>query len=1072
MQLKLFTKTFSRNITQNKIKLPFLICLLCIFAATPIATVAQNVKITGSVTGVDNEPIIGATIVMTENSAVGALTDVDGKFSFALPAGAKSITVSYLGYIDKVINVENRTNVRITLEEETTTMDEIQVIAYGTQSKLSVTGSMSNVGTADLLKVNNASVSNALAGNMTGVSSVQAIGQPGYEDATLYIRGSSTLSDDGSDSPLVLVDGVERSFSQLDPNEIADITVLKDAASTAVFGVRGANGVILVTTRQGEKGKPVISVSSNLSIQTPTRLNETCDSYTTAMLYNEQLDNDNDASSARFSEYALEMFRTGADPINYPDTDWREMIFKDAYLQTQHNVNISGGNDKVRYFTSIGYLYQDGLIKQFDTLDYDNTFSYNRFNYRANLDVSVTETTTMKINIGGVTGKTHEPIGHSDGLWRQINWSAPYSGAGLSTDGVSIQSNSEYYPVPLKTGLSAFYGLGFYEKRSNTLNMDLSVDQNLDAITKGLKFSIKGSYNTTYSTTVTRSGSEETLTAYYEGTEVDGQSLPTTMDEASSFNNTIIFKPTGTTSPLSYSEAYTKTRNWYAEAAFNYSRTFDMDHRVTGLVLYNQNRIYYPTASSGSNMDYQEIPRSYLGLVGRASYSYKNKYLFDASVGYNGSENFAAGSTRYGLFPSGSVGWIITEEKFMKPLKFISFLKVRASYGLVGNDKMGTSRFLYMPSVWEVNNSGYNFGVDVSTKDKAASEGDAGNPVITWETAAKQNYGIDVKFFDSRLSASVDVFYEHRSNILIDLQTTPSILGTSFPSVNLGELENKGYELDLKWMDKFKGGSYYFGTTLSYAKNKILEMDEPTPVNDFNAQTGRSTGLSCGYEFDRFYTEADFDANGDLIDELAQPTFFTGMIKPGDCKYVDLDEDGDIDANDQTYLGYSTSRPEYTLGVNYGLNWKGWSLSMQWLGVTNVSRELGTLYRNPFSPNNQRALFVYQAEDRWTPETAETATLPRFTVANKALNTVDSSLWVWDASYLRLKNVQIGYNFENGALLSRLGLSKIFVYASGYNLLTFDGIEFLDPEASTSGTWSSNEYPVNKTYTFGVNLTF
>lgn len=296
------------------------------------------------------------------------------------------------------------------------------------------------------------------------------------EDANLYIRGSSTLSQDGSDTPLVLVDGIERPFSQIDPNEVADITVLKDASATAVFGVRGANGVILVTTRRGEKGKAKISVSSNVSIQMPTRLLENCDSYHTALLYNEKLDNDR-SSAARFSDYALEAYRTGSDPVIYPNTNWRKLIFKNTYIQTQHNVTISGGTDRVRYFTSLGYLYQDGMLKQFNTLDYDNQYSYNRFNYRANLDIDVTKTTLFKINIGGRLGITHEPRGHSDGLWRQVNWSQPYSGPGLSEDGYPISVGTSYIPVPLKNGFDSFYGLGYNKKSKNDLNMDISIEQ-------------------------------------------------------------------------------------------------------------------------------------------------------------------------------------------------------------------------------------------------------------------------------------------------------------------------------------------------------------------------------------------------------------------------------------------------------------------------------------------------------------------------------------------------------------------------------------------------------------------
>ncbi len=1039
----------------------------------PAESFAQaSANIRGVVVSQANEPIIGATVIADGLSGVGTVTDQGGAFMISVPKSVETFTISYLGYKSQQVSVVSKSNIKVELIEETTALDEVQVIAYGTQSKVSVTGSMSNVSTDELVKVANASVTNALAGQMTGVSSVQSVGQPGNEDATIYIRGSSTLSQDGSDSPLILVDGVERSFSSLDPNEIADVTVLKDASSTAVFGVRGANGVILVTTRRGTEGKVNISFSSNVSIQTPAVLTDACDSYTTALLYNEQLANDNDTTKDRFSDFELEMYRTGRDPIMYPDTNWRDLIFKDAYAQTQHNVNISGGSERVRYFTSLSYLYQDGLIKQFDTLDYDNSFSYNRYNYRANLDIDITKTTSMKFNMGGVLGRTHEPNGHSDGLWRQVNWATPMSGPGLNADGAIVKLDGKNYPIPFKTGLEAFYGLGYTEKANNTLNIDLSVEQDLGSLVKGLKAHIKGAYNTSYTAGTKRASNKEFVYAVYESVITGEQTLPSTMEEYEAFDKDIVYMPGGANGKLGYQEWYGRTRNWYMEVALNYTRTFDNDHRVTGLLLYNQNRTYYPTAASGAAMENQYIPRSYLGLVGRATYSFRNKYLADVNVGYNGSENFAPGNTRFGLFPSGSLGWIISEENFLKDQNVISFLKVRASYGIVGNDKMGANRFLYMPSTWSVNSGGYNFGVDVSSKEYAAYEGELGNPVITWETAAKQNYGIDLKLLDSRLSLAADYFYEHRSGILIALNTPPDIIAATLPNMNLGETENRGYEVDLKWRDKFKNGSYYIGANVSFARNKILYMDEIEKVNDFNMQTGQSTGKTYGYTFERFYNEDDFDGKGNLVEGLPKPTFFGGTPMPGDCKYVDLDKDGDIDADDCSYMGYSTRRPEYTVGLNYGATWKGWNFSMQWLGATNVTRNLQTEYRIPFSGGGNRALFTYHAQDRWTDKSQETATLPRFTLTNRALNYgVNSSLWLKDASYIRLKNVMLGYTFRNVPFFDKMGLKNVNIYMSGYNVLTFDHIGFIDPESSPSGG-KSNQYPINKMYTFGVKLNF
>lgn len=1034
-------------------------------SGTPVVQSQQTKTVEGAVKDDKGEPVVGASVII-KGTTQGTATDVNGKFKLDVPDGSV-LVVSSLGYAEAEVNVNHRTFVEVTLATDSEMLESVQVIAYGTQSLISVTGSMSSVKTDDLVRIPNASVTNALAGAMPGVSAVQSIGQPGMEDASLYIRGSSTLGT-GDDTPLVLVDGVERSFSQLDPNEIADITILKDASSTAVFGVRGANGVILVTTRRGNEGKAQISISSNVSVQMPMVLIENADSYTTALLYNEKLDSDN-SSKARFSDYALQAFKTGSDPMIFPNTDWRELMFRDAYMQTQHNINISGGTDRVRYFTSLSYLFQDGLLKKFETLDYDNRYFYNRFNYRANLDIDLTKTTLAKINIGGVVGKRHQPRGHNDGLWRQINWSAPYSAPGMLTeDGHPMAVGSGYLPVASKTGWSAFYGLGFQEVTKNDLNIDLQIEQQLDFITKGLKAHVKGSYNTTFTQTVNRNSNVQTYNIYYEGSKTQpGMDL-----SDPDFNKNVIYEITGNDQQLQYGENFGRTRNWYIEAALNYKRTFGGVHRVSGLLLYNQNRVYYPRTSAGAAMDYQYIPRSYAGLVARATYGYDNRYLFDINVGYNGSENFAPGKTRFGVFPSGSIGWVISEENFMKNQSVISFLKLRASYGLVGNDKISTDRFLYLPGVWTVDGGGYNFGTDITVKDPAATEGQMGNPGVTWEKSAKQNYGIDLKMFDNKLSISADYFREHRYDILISRNTAPGILAMQLPKLNMGEVANHGYELSIKWNHTMGKVTYWINGNVSFARNEVLYMDEVEHKNDFNYQTGRSTNLTYGYEFLRFYREEDFadPTTGQLNPGVPVPTF--GSPRPGDCMYADKDGDGDIDTDDQTYLGYSTKVPEYTYGLTLGLKWKGLEFSMLWTAATHVSRLLSNEYRIPFSPNGTRALFQYHADNRWTPETAETATLPRFTDTNKGLNyTPNSSLWVRDASYLRLKNLQLSYTFRNNRWLRAVGLKNMSIYLSGYNLLTFDHIKFIDPEAPANGG-NTNQYPIARIYTAGLKLNF
>lgn len=1027
--------------------------------------------IKGSVIDNSNEPIAGATLLISSDNRYGSVTNTNGEFSFQVPRSAKKMSVSYLGYTSQDVILNGRTVFHIILEQSAEGLDEIQVIAYGTKSKTSITGSVASVQSETLLKNPSASVTNSLMGNMPGIIAVQSVGQPGLDEAELYVRGSSALTDDHDSSPLVLVDGIERSFSQIDPNEIADVTILKDAASTAVFGVRGANGVILVTTKRGEIGKATINISSNISLQAPTRVLEVADSYTQALMWNERKANDGVTSEGSyFSQYALDMYQSGENQIMYPDTDWVDFMFADSYIQTQHNINISGGDEKVRYFTSMGYMFQDGIMNDFDDyLGYDSNFSFNRFNYRANLDIDVTKTTLFKINLGGVVGITKSP--NADKFWRQVYWSPSISPT-INEDNRAIMLNGgPYLPdsYAMNTVLSKYWGTGNITDSSNTLNFDLQIEQKLDFITEGLKFHVKGSYNSQYDFNVTRSGNLYTVMPYYQG-YLDN---PTLTDwAADDYNTDIVYQTSGSDTALSYSESTSKSRDWYLEGAVNYSRTFNHKHSVSGLVLYNQSREYYPTIN-GSEMDYQYIPRSYLGLVGRVSYGYDNKYLVDLNVGYNGSENFASGATRYGLFPSVSVGWVASQEDFIKQIDVISFLKFRVSYGIVGNDKMGTSRFLYMEDQWSIDQTGYNFGLSTTSKEYAAWEDALGNPDISWETAAKQNYGIDLKLFSDKLSVTADYFYEYRTNILITRNTVSGIIGMTLPKLNDGEIENRGFEVELNWRDRTTSGFYYYVTaSISRAKNKILYKDEATPVNAFNAETGNSTNLTYGYQFERFYDYSDFYDDGTLKTDIAGENSLLANPQPGDSKYVDLDNNGVLDSNDMTWLGYSTKIPEYTFGLNYGFVYNGFDLSMQWTGVTNVSRNMENDYRYPGAYVGTRAIFQYQVDSRWTPETADTATTPRLSDDHKDYNYLDSSLWVRDASYLRLKNMQLGYTFTEYNWMTNIGLQALNVHFAGYNLITFDSLGFTDPEAPVLGNESANRYPVSKMYTIGIKLTF
>ena len=1030
-----------------------------------------------------SEPLVGAT-VKVKGSTIGTITDIDGNFALDIPDNISPIVfeVSYMGYASKEAAPAKTTGFTIRLAEDSQTLEEVQIIAYGKQSKMSVTAAISSIDTKELLKSPSGSVANALSGAVTGLSSIQPSGQPGAENPSIYIRGTGSLSDELS-KPLILVDGVERSFFQMDSHEIESITVLKDAASTAVFGVRGANGVVLVTTRRGVSGKPVISLNSSFGLTQALRNLKGVDSYTYATLYNEAQLSDNPSlteSQLGFSPFVIDMFRTNEDPIMFPNVDWNDYLFKNLAWQTQHNLTLSGGGERFRYFVSLGYLLQDGMLKQLGE-SYDPNYQYKRFNYRSNVDIDITKSTLLKVNIGGHVGPKREP--RTDELWRKVLWSTPFSSPGI-VDGKLISNiySNRYISIGERScPLDYYYNYGYNVDTDNVLNLDLALEQKLDFITPGLSMNIKGAYNTNYNVKASRtpSGADSMCTPIYLGSiETPGMDF---WDPR--FDRTIVYQTDGVSGlheQMSYGEEVGRGRNWYGEFSLNYSRSFG-DHDVSALFLYNQSKKYYPETKIDGKVFYMDIPTAYVGYVGRMTYAYKKRYMVDLNAGYNGSENFAP-DKRFGFFPAVSAGWILSEEKFMKKQKVIDFLKLRASYGIVGNDKMENARFLYMAGAW----SGYNtvakgqgswqFGKDGGTGLLPdAKENTMGNPDVTWEKVAKQNYGIDLKMFDSRLSLTADVFFEKRKDILSTRNTLPAITDINLPKINLGKVNNHGYELSLGWNDRAGKVDYWLKANVSYAKNKIIYMDEVVPNEPYMAETGRSTGLTYGYIFDRFLQKDDFDADGNLKkDENGRqilPQMALGTPRPGDALFKDLNGDGVINGDDKTRFGYA-ERPDYVFGFLGGLKWKNFEFSMQWTAAMNASRILDGEYRNAFGSTNSRMLLKFLADGRWTEENPNSR-FPRLTFMNKSHYLQTSDLWLMNGSYLRLKTAEISYTLPQKDFLKKVGIESVRFYCNGYNLLTlFSDLNDIDidPEGVTDG--GNNNYPNIRIYNFGVNISF
>lgn len=1024
-------------------------------------TFAQNLlKVQGLVTDEQNEPLIGVT-VQIQNKSKGTVTDADG--NYVLPGVPKGSTLvfTYVGYKPQQVKVMSSTH-NIIMLADNKQLDELVVIGYGQQRKVTLTGSVSNVDGKELLKSPAASLGNALSGKLPGMQSVQYSGVPGGDDPVIRIRGVGTFN---SAEPLVLVDGVERGFSQIDPNEVQDISILKDASATAVFGVRGANGVILVTTRHGQVGKPRITLTASAGLQQISKFLEPASSYEYATAYNHAQTVEGVAEDGlKFSQEAIRHWKDMDMPTVYPSTNWFKYLMNDHAWQEQYNVNVTGGTERVRYFVSVGMLDQNGLFKTFNQ-GKDANFKYRRYNFRTNLDIDFSKWNTLSIGIGGRIGRRNS-IGNGEyngqsglfGVEGLLNNGTPMSGYGLDSQGRRIVSDPDLVGAVGSDGLGLIYQHGYTIQRENVVNLDLQYKLKLDFITKGLDFRIKGSYNSDYTQQKARTTGDGIK---YKATIAEGEY------EADG-SPKIVYVRQGDTWPLGYSEAKWGGRNWYAESSLNYARKFG-DHNVTALLLYNESKNYYPGGI------YNSIPRGYVGMVARATYDYQTKYLLDLNMGYNGSENFAKGK-RFGFFPSASVGWIASSEKFWKPIsKIVTYLKIRGSIGKVGNDQ-GVGRFLYLPGTWQFynNNGGAwwtndrtgNFGTANGTFMPGARESSNGNPDVTWETAVKQNYGFDARFLNDRLSLGVDLYWEDRKNILVSNETTVAGISALKPnSINYGRVKNHGYEITLRWADKIGQVDYSISPAVAYSRNKVVEMAEVKKEFNHMYHRGHPVGQPFGYEFFEFYvpgkTEEHYKAQygTDMPDQQI-------TLRPGDCVFVDLTGDGKVDANDVHAIGYSDI-PEYTGSVNATLNWKGLDFSMTWVGAAHVNRQLSSFYTPAFGTGNQSMLNKWVYDNSWTEDNPN-AILPRISLEKSARehNGALSAPWMVDASYIRLKNLEIGYSFH----IPGLKINSIRVYANGYNLLTFTSFKANDPEAQAG--YGSTRYPMTRVYNFGMNINF
>lgn len=1006
---------------------------------------AQTKQVSGVVTDGTGETVIGAS-VLEKGTTNGTITDLDGKFILTVNENAV-LQISYVGYTTQEVPVQGKTTFSITLKEDSEMLEEVVVVGYGAQKKESVVGAISQVSNKELLQSPAANVSQAISGKIAGVITSQTSGAPGSDDTQIYIRGRATFAGDAQ--PLVLVDGVEREFSQIAPDDIETISVLKDASATAVYGVRGANGVMLITTKRGKEQKPEVSLTANWQIQSPTRTDTYLDSYQSVMLLEEALAND--GLPSQYSASDIEMFRrsvagelTGVDAMLYPNVDWYDEVLNSTAPAQRYNVSVRGGTKRMRYYASAELYDQQGLVKDLSNDAYGNSSSpsFRRYAFRANMDFFLIKDLTVSVNFGTRFEERGGPNSNESSSYSEIFYKMNHTPGWLFPVSAQVQNGEKTETIYGGTSqyqnniVGRLAEAGFY-RATNTINeTNFIADYKMDWLTPGL--SVKGMLSFDYDSYNRKLYSKSFAT--YQLTDTSNPS------ELKSWNR---FNSDG---ELAGSQSHAADYKLYMEAQVNYARTFGK-HDVTGMILYNQN----------DHRVNDELARRYQGLVGRATYAYDDRYLAEVNFGYNGSENFMKGR-RFGFFPAFSVGWRVSNESFMeKYSNWLNNLKIRASYGQVGNDIYSVNgvvqRFLY-EEAWNQIANDYTFGTSGQT---GIYEAQYPNYRVTWERAHKYNLGIEFGLFNGLLNGNVDVFYEKRNDILTTYQTRPEWVGVNMAAGNLGKTTNKGYEIELKHHNTIgKDFDYTVGFTFSHAKNEITSKDEPALMTEYRKEEGHPIGQYYGLVCDGFVTQADIDG-GQL------PTSTFGDVKVGDLKYRDMNNDGFIDERDETFIGYSDV-PENMFALTLGANYKGWGFSIMFQGVNKVSRYYDAEAMYAFVNGGKVKEHHLQ---RWDPAQSE-----EYNLANAKYpllhydsygdhNQRQNSFFLKNGAFVRLKNIELSYTLPK-EWIKVVGMSNCRLYVNANNLVTWDHLDGLtDPESN-----GSNRYPIMKTVNFGVNINF
>jgi TonB-linked SusC/RagA family outer membrane protein len=1091
-----------KNLHKSCVFILFLLCL-------SFLGYAQQKRVSGIVLDEKGIPLAGVSVTV-KGTQQGTSTDGNGKFSLIVPNDSAVLLFSSLGFTP-VERAASSASLTITLVDDIGTLNEVVVKGFGTQQKkITVTGSVSEIKGSDLVSTSVANLSSMLIGNAPGITGLQQSGEPGQNGTKLYLRGVSTYA--GSTDPLIVIDGIpippEQTYSRfnsMDANEVESVTILKDASSTAVYGVRGANGVIIVTTKRGNAGKPVLSASTNFGYTVAGSLPKNISSYEFALMRNEAIRTEQSTfgvgsfNALLFDNNDLWKFANNRDytpeeVASYPGLTEEQRaslnaspalyyssrdLFNDQFggkgPQQQFNLNVTGGTEKVKYYTSLGYFSQGSILQNTSYYEADTKSEYNRYNFLSNFDINAVKNLDLSVNISGQFGSTIGPgiNGGTDLNSRyKVIMQYLYDTNAMMAPGIiddklinSIAGNPGTPSNPLGLKIASLVGnqnairnllaSGSETLYDSRLTGRLGARYKMDYLTKGLSLRANFNYENNY---------RKATTYYVILPEYSVRRNPANPNNLDFFGG----ERTGTGVFNSNPGHNSVNRTFYIDAGINYERIFG-DHSVTALLLGNAQKYFLP-------FDSFNTPSGNMGLVGNIRYDYKQRYLAEISAGYNGTEQFAD-DRRYGFFPAYSLGWVASNEPFFPENDWLSFLKFRGSYGLAGYDKIGGERYVYLPSTFQINQAGYYWGSGNGSSANAfingTNEARLGNPDVTWEEETKTNFAVEAKFLRNRLSLILDGFRNERKNIF----TRPGLIPASYgvatdnvPRANLGIMKNKGYEVSLGWNHSSNQITYNITGQVSYAKNEIVyNAEAPNPFPWMNT-AGFSVGQYKGYVSDGFYnTQEELNNRPNL-------TYNGNKAALGDIRYKDINGDGLIDQQDVVPIGFS-NLALYDFSLKAGISYKNFDLNVLFTGKSQGSFNLNNGMNRPFVKNTGNA-FQWQYDGRWTPEkvaSGEPITFPRATIDGSASYAnnygVNSDFWLVSNGFKKLKNVELGYNFRDFDFLKKARISSLRLYVNGNNLITWDNaFDDIDPEQSDSG--SSYLFPLTRVFIFGANVRF